>query len=86
MKLWKDEIYTINIIHKLTLFLEEEEKIVPDSLRSNIDTLVKANIAHGVNLLRSSTPVLKPLVDKNEIKIIGAYYDLDNGNVLFDKW
>jgi carbonic anhydrase len=64
---------------------EEEEKIIPDSLRSNIDTLVKANIAHGVNFLRSSTPVLKPLVDNNEIKIIGAYYDLDTGNVLFDK-
>ena len=64
---------------------EEEEKIVPDSLRSNIDILVKANIAHGVNFLRSYTPVLKSLVDKNEIKIIGAYYDLDNGNVLFDK-
>ena len=64
---------------------EEEEKIISDSLRSNIDTLVKANIVHAVNLLRSSTPVLKPLVDKNEIKIIGAYYDLDSGNVLFDK-
>jgi carbonic anhydrase len=64
---------------------EEEEKIIPDSLRSNIDTLVKANIVHAVNLLRSSTPVLKPLVDKNEINIIGAYYDLDSGNVLFDK-
>ena len=64
---------------------EEEEKIVLDSLRSNIDILVKANIAHGVNFLRSSTPVLKSLVDKNEIKIIGAYYDLDSGNVLFNK-
>ena len=64
---------------------EEEEKIIPDSLRSNIDILVKANIMHVVNLLRTSTPVLKPLVHKNEIKIIGAYYDLDSGNVLFDK-
>jgi len=64
---------------------EEEEKNIPESLRSNIDTLVKANITHAVNLLRSSTPVLKPLVDKNEIKIIGAYYDLDSGNVVFDK-
>ncbi|TMI61335.1 MAG: carbonic anhydrase [Bacteroidetes bacterium] len=64
---------------------EEEEKNVPDSLRSNIDILVKANIAHGVNFLRSSTPVLKPLVDKNEITIIGAYYDLDSGKVLFEK-
>src|SRR6187551_7453 len=64
---------------------EEEEKIVPDSLRSNIDILVKANINHGVNFLRSSTPILKPLVDKNEITIIGAYYDLDSGKVLFEK-
>ncbi len=64
---------------------EEEEKNIPDSLRSNIDILVKANIVHAVNLLRSSTPVLKSLLDKNEIKIIGAYYDLDSGNVLFDK-
>ena len=64
---------------------EEEEKNIPDSLKSNLDILVKANIRHGVNLLKSSTPVLKPLVDKNEIKIIGAYYDLDSGKVLFDK-
>lgn len=64
---------------------EEEEKNIPDSLRSNLDILVKANISHAVNLLRSSTPVLKPLVDKNELKIIGAYYDLDNGKVLFDE-
>jgi hypothetical protein len=35
---------------------EEEEKNIPDSLRSNIDILVKANITHGVNLLKSSTP------------------------------
>ena len=64
---------------------EEEEKIIPDSLRSDIDILVKANIMHVVNLLRTSTPVLKHLVDNNEIRIIGAYYDLDSGNVLFDK-
>ena len=64
---------------------EEEEKTIPDSLRSNTDILVKANITHAVNLLKSSTPVLKPLVDNNEIKIIGAYYDLDSGKVLFEK-
>jgi len=63
---------------------EEEQKTIPDNLRSDIDILVKANITHGVNLLKSSTPVLKPLVDKNEIKIIGAYYDLDSGKVLFE--
>jgi len=64
---------------------EEEEKIIPDSLRSNIDILVKANIAHGVNVLKSSTPILKSLIGNNEIKIIGAYYYLDSGKVLFDQ-
>jgi carbonic anhydrase len=63
---------------------EEEQKTIPADLRSDIDILVKANITHGVNLLKSSAPVLKPLVDKNEIKIVGAYYDLDSGKVLFE--
>ncbi len=63
---------------------EEEEKNLPDSVRSDIDVLVKANILHGVNLLKSSTPILKSLVDKNELEVIGAYYDLDNGSVLFN--
>ncbi len=73
-------------IHNLVNYIasEEEQKIIPANQKSNIDMLVKANIAHGVNLLKSSTPVLKPLVDKNEVKIIGAYYDLDTGKVLFE--
>ncbi len=62
---------------------EEEEKMIPANLKTNIDTLVVANVAHGVNLLKSSTPVLKPLVDKKELTIVGAYYDLDSGKVSF---
>jgi carbonic anhydrase len=75
-----------NHIQKLVDYIasEEEEIAVPDTLKSDIDVLVKANVAHGVNLLKSSAPVLKPLFDKNEIKIVGAYYDLDNGQVMFE--
>ena len=62
---------------------EDEIKCIKDPLKSNIDILVKANIAHGVNLLKTSTPVLKSLADKNELDIIGAYYDLDSGEVSF---
>lgn len=64
---------------------EEEEKNVPYNFRSNIDTLVKANIVHGMNLLKTSVPVLKTLFEKKEIDIVGAYYDLDSGKVLFEK-
>ena len=62
---------------------EEEEKMVSKNQRSNIDTLVIANIRHGVNFLKSSLPILKPLIDKNEVEVIGAYYDLDAGMVIF---
>jgi carbonic anhydrase len=79
------EAHSEDHIHTLVDYIaaEEEEKIIPDSLRSNIDLLVKANITHGVTFLKSSSPVLKPLVDQHEITIIGAYYDLDSGKVLF---
>jgi len=81
-----NEAHGADHIQNLVAYIaaEEEEKNVPDSLKSDIDILVKANISHGVNLLKSSTPILKSLVEKNEIEIIGAYYDLDNGKVLFD--
>ena len=76
-----------NHIQNLVDFIatEDEANQVPDSLKTNIDALVRANIAHAVNQLKVSTPVLKPLADKNEITIIGAYYDLDNGKVIFNQ-
>jgi carbonic anhydrase len=76
-----------NHIQSLVDYLsaEEELRAIPDSLKSNIDLLVKANVLHGITLLESSEPVLEPLVAKDEIKIIGAYYDLDNGEVSYDK-
>lgn len=60
---------------------EAEEKSLPDSLKHNVDAAVRANILHGVNFLKSSEPVLKPMVERGELNIIGAYYDIDNGKV-----
>ena len=82
----ENEVHKDHIQNLITYIGSEDEiKNIRDSLKYNIDFLVRANITHGVNLLKSSTPVLKPLVDKNEINIIGAYYDLDTGKVLFNK-
>jgi carbonic anhydrase len=33
--------------------------------------------------LRSSTPILKPKIDSGEVRVIGAYYNLDTGAVSF---
>ena len=60
---------------------EIEEKRIPDSLKSNIDYAVKANIEHGMNLLKNSEPTIKKHFFKKNIQIIGAIYDLDTGEV-----
>jgi len=77
---------TIDHIQDIVNYIasEEEEKNIPANQRTNPEVLNKANITHGINLLKSSTPVLKKLVDRNELTIIGAYYDIDNGKVLFN--
>ena len=62
---------------------EEEVRPIIDSLKGNPDLAVKVNVKHAVNLLKSSTLVLNPIVDKTHLIIIGAYYDLDNGKVSF---
>jgi carbonic anhydrase len=63
---------------------EEEEKLVHDSLKTNPDLAIRANIKHGVNFLSNSEPVLKKLVSQGKVVISGAYYDIDNGKITFD--
>ena len=61
---------------------ENEENSLAEADKHQVDKAVKANISHGVHLLQNSQPVLKPLMDKKEVTVVGAYYDLDNGEVI----
>ena len=45
-----------------------------------LDNAVRANIALGVNKLKTS-PVLAEHLEKDKMKIVGAYYNLDTGVV-----
>jgi carbonic anhydrase len=60
---------------------EVEEKQLPDSLKHSLEFTILANIKHGVNLLRSSEPILGKLYHEKKIEVMGAIYDLDNGEV-----
>jgi carbonic anhydrase len=62
---------------------EEEVKLVDSTSADKAFSAIKANAQHGVNLLKNSMPVLKPLVDKGELTIIGAYYNLEDNKVTF---
>jgi carbonic anhydrase len=61
---------------------ENEEKSLSEADKHLLDKVVRANIIHGVHLLQNSQPLLKPLIDKKEVSVVGAYYNLDNGQVI----
>lgn len=50
---------------------------------ADLETTVKANTDNVVQSLRSSEPVLKKEVEAGAITVLGAYYDLDTGAVVF---
>ena len=57
--------------------------VVDSTPKGDLDTMIKANVKHVVDALRSSTPILKPRVDSGEVQVIGGYYTLDTGAVTF---
>jgi carbonic anhydrase len=46
-----------------------------------IDNAVRINVENVVNQLRESRPVLAELVEKQQLRIVGAVYSLDTGKV-----
>ena len=48
-----------------------------------VDHVAKNNVAHAIETIRTKSPILKEMEDKGEIKIVGAYYDVDTGEVNF---
>jgi carbonic anhydrase len=57
--------------------------VVTATPKGDLDTMIKANVKHVVDRLRSSTPILKARVDSGDVQVIGGYYTLDTGAVTF---
>lgn len=57
--------------------------VVKSTPKADLDTMIKANVTHVVEALRSSTPILKEKVDSGEVQVVGGYYSLDTGAVTF---
>mgnify|MGYP000901321259 CR=1 FL=1 len=48
-----------------------------------VKTVAENNVRHSMNLIRENSPILKEMEDNGEIKIVGLYYTLTNGELLF---
>jgi carbonic anhydrase len=59
------------------------EPVINSTPKADLETMIKANVKHVVDALRSSTPILKAKVDSSDLQVIGGYYTLDTGAVMF---
>lgn len=50
-----------------------------------LDMVIQENVKLTVANIRAQSPILKEMEEAGEIKIVGAYYDMDNGEVTFFK-
>jgi len=57
--------------------------VVESTPKGDLDTMIKANVKHVADALRSATPILKARVDSGDVQVIGGYYTLDTGAVTF---
>jgi len=48
-----------------------------------VDLVVRENIKISVQNIRERSKILSEMEKKGEIKIVGAYYDMDSGEVIF---
>jgi carbonic anhydrase len=48
-----------------------------------VDLVGKKNVSETINSIRKNSPILKEMEDKGEIKIAGAFYDIETGKIEF---
>jgi len=66
--------------------LQQSQGIPGDHTSKNaafIASVVQHNIRNSIQEIKAESPVLKEMVDKGQIKIVGAYYHLATGEVTF---
>jgi len=84
-----DNVKMGNITHMLTnikpaVLKSQDFKGVKNSKdAAYVEYVTKNNIIHNVEVIKTKSPILKEMSDKGEIKIVGAYYDLNTGEVEF---
>lgn len=53
-------------------------------MKDKLDCAVLGNVESVIHKIENSQPILAPLVKSGKLKVVGAYYDFETGQVLFD--
>jgi carbonic anhydrase len=83
-----DDVKLGNITPMLEKIRPSVEKVDYSGERNSknaefVGMVCESNVRHTIEQIRLNSPILKEMEDNGEIKIIGAVYDMDNGQVAF---
>jgi len=56
---------------------------VEATVGQDVEATCRANVYNVVQALRTSEPILRPMIQHDQVRVVGAYYDLDTGAVTF---
>lgn len=81
-----DDVKLGNITPMLTKIRPAVDMVTYDGDRSSkneefVHLAAESNVRNNMERIRSESPILKEMEDNGEIKIVGALYDMDNGQV-----
>jgi carbonic anhydrase len=81
-----DDVKLGNITPMLQNIRPAVETVEYDGDRSSknaefVHMACESNVRRTIEQIRDRSPILKEMEDKGEIKIVGAVYDMDNGEV-----
>jgi carbonic anhydrase len=74
------------LLNKIRPAVMKSQNFAGDKSSKNaefIDAVGKNNVLNSIELIKSKSPILKEMLDKGEIKIAGAYYNMKTGEVTF---
>jgi carbonic anhydrase len=74
------------MLSKIKPAVTESQKFEGEKTSKNdafVEYVANNNVKETIKIIRLKSPILKEMEDKGEIKIIGTYYDLKTGEVVF---
>ncbi len=83
-----DDVRLGNITPMLSKIKPAVEKVQYSGNRNSknqefVHKVCESNVKNTIDQIRLESPILKEMEEKNEIKIVGAIYDMDTGKVSF---
>ena len=74
------------MLTKITPAVQESQDFEGEKTSKNsefVTYVCENNVMNTIETIRNDSPILKEMEDNGEIKIVGAIYDMDSGNVIF---